>query len=143
MLGGDFAMILIVSHEKPFTKAKLVDEFKELHERTGLVTYVRTLSEAEICPIKEEGELCLISVYGSDQPGIVYRVTRVLADHQVNIADLNTKLIGTVEEPVYVLMLEATLPGELTIDTVSGLLENLRKELKVEITVRSITPVAL
>ncbi|GAM08666.1 glycine cleavage system transcriptional repressor [Geobacter sp. OR-1] len=143
MLGGDFAMILIVSHEKPFTKSKLVDEFKGLNERTGLVTYVRTLSEAEICPVKEEGELCLISVYGSDQPGIVYRVTRVLADLKVNIADLNTKLIGTVEEPVYVLMLEATLPAGVSIDDISSLLENLRKELKVEITVRSITPVSL
>ena len=143
MLGGDFAMILIVSHEKPFTKAKLVDDFKSLHERTGLVTYVRHLSEEEICPLQDVGELCLISVYGSDQPGIVYRVTRALADRKVNIADLNTKLIGTVEEPVYVMMLEATLPEGLTVEGVSELLENLRKELKVEITVRSITPVSL
>lgn len=143
MLGGDFAMILIVSHEKPFAKAKLTDEFKVLHERTGLATYVRTLSEAEICPVGDEGELCLISVYGSDQPGIVFRVTRTLADHRVNISDLNTKLIGTIEEPVYVLMLEATLPDCLTIEGVSALLENLRKELQVEITVRSITPVSL
>lgn len=143
MLGGDFAMILIVSHEKPFTKAKLVDEFKCLHDRTGLVTYIRTLSEQEICPVTDDGELCLISVYGSDQPGIVYRVTRVLADRKVNISDLNTKLIGTVEEPVYVLMLEATLPQDLTVDDASTLLDTLRKELKVEITVRSITPVHL
>jgi glycine cleavage system transcriptional repressor len=143
MLGGDFAMILIVSHEKPFTKIKMVDEFKDLHERTGLVTHVRHLSENEICPLKDEGELCLISVYGSDQPGIVYRVTRALADRRVNITDLNTKLIGTVEEPVYVMMLEATLPEGMMVEDVSGLLENLRKELKVEITVRSITPVSL
>ena len=31
MLGGDFAIILIVSHEKPFTKVRLADEFKALH----------------------------------------------------------------------------------------------------------------
>jgi glycine cleavage system transcriptional repressor len=143
MLGGDFAMILIVSHEKPFSKSRLVDEFKGLHERTGLVTYVRTLSEEEVCPVQEGGELCLISVYGSDQPGIVYRVTRALADRKVNISDLNTKLIGTLEEPVYVLMLEAAIPQGLTVEGVSGLLENLREELRVEITVRSITPVSL
>lgn len=143
MLGGDFAMILIVSHEKPFTKTRLTDEFRGLHERTGLQIHIRSLSEQEICPVPDNGELCLISVYGSDQPGIVYRVTRTLADRKVNIADLNTKLIGTVEEPVYVLMLEATLPDGLTVDGVSELLENLRKELQVEITVRSITPVSL
>lgn len=143
MLGGDFAMILIVSHEKPFSKVRLVDEFKGLYDRTGLVTSVRAVAETEICPVKEDGELCMISVYGSDQPGIVHRVTRALADNRVNIADLNTRLIGTVEEPVYVLMLEATLPEGLTVEGTSELLENLRKELKVEITVRSITPVSL
>ena len=100
MLGGDFAMILIVSHEKPFTKANLTDEFKLLHERTGLVSYVRTLAEDEICPSEEKGELCLVSVYGSDQPGIVYRVTKELANRKINITDLNTRLIGSKEDPV-------------------------------------------
>src|SRR5512137_2581105 len=60
MLGGDFAMILVVSHEKPFTKAKLVEEFKLLHERTGLQIHIRSLHEDEICPIPEAGELCLV-----------------------------------------------------------------------------------
>ena len=143
MLGGDFAMILVVSHEKPFPKARLVDEYKALHERTGLAIHVRSLSEEEICPVKEEGELCLVSVYGSDQPGIVYRVTRALADQRINITDLNTRLIGTPEEPVYVLMLEAILPPPMSVEEAERLLESLKKELAVEIAVRTITAVAL
>jgi glycine cleavage system transcriptional repressor len=143
MLGGDFAMILIVSHARPFLKTALTDEYKSLHERTGLTAYVRHLTENEVCPVREVGELCLISVYGSDQPGIVYRVTRALADRRVNITDLNTRLIGTREEPVYVLMLEAVLPDGLTVEDAGRLLENLKKELRVEIAVRAITPVSL
>jgi glycine cleavage system transcriptional repressor len=143
MLGGDFAMILIVSHARPFLKTALTDEYKALHERTGLTASVRHLTENEVCPVREEGELCLISVYGSDQPGIVYRVTRALADRCVNITDLNTRLIGTKEEPVYVLMLEAVLPDGLTVEDAGSLLEKLKKELKVEIAVRAITPVSL
>jgi len=142
MLGGDFAMILIVSHEKPFPEGRLADEFKLLQER-GLTVYVRPLAETEVCPVKEEGELCLISVYGSDQPGIVYRVTRALADQRINITDLNTRLIGTVQEPVYVLMLEATLPAGFTVEETAGLLDKLKMELKVEIAVRPINPVSL
>jgi glycine cleavage system transcriptional repressor len=142
MLGGDFAIILIVSHVKPFPKARLVDEFRRLHDEKGLAAVVRSLHDDEICPCKEEGELCLISVYGSDQPGIVYRVTRALADHQVNITDLNTRLIGSSEEPVYVMMLEAVLPAGMAIEGAEKLLENLKKELNVEIGVRAITPVA-
>jgi len=143
MLGGDFAIILIVTHEKPFTKARLADEFRLLQERTGLAVHLRTLHEEELYRPSEEGELCLISVYGSDQPGIVYRVTRALADNRINITDLNTRLIGTREEPVYVLMLEAILPAGLTVDSTSAMLEPLRKELNVEIGVRAITPVSL
>jgi glycine cleavage system transcriptional repressor len=143
MLGGDFAMILIVTHEKPFSKSRLSDEFRVLQERTGLVVHLRTLHEDEIFPVKDEGELCLISVYGSDQPGIVYRVTKALAESKVNITDLNTRLIGTKEEPVYVLMLEAILPVGTTVDATSQMLESLRTELNVEIGVRAITAVSL
>jgi len=92
---------------------------------------------------KDTGELCLISVYGSDQPGIVYRVTKALAESRVNITDLNTRLIGTKEEPVYVLMLEAILPAGMTVDATSHMLESLRSDLNVEIGVRAITPVSL
>lgn len=143
MLGGDFAIILIVSHEKPFSKTRLTEEFRSLLERTGLHVHVRPLHDDEICPVKDDGELCLVSVYGSDQPGIVYRVTRELADRQVNITDLNTRLIGTKEEPVYVLMLEAILPAGMSVEDAELLLENLKKELNVEIKVRVITPVSL
>ncbi|WP_243372851.1 ACT domain-containing protein [Geotalea sp. SG265] len=143
MLGGDFAIILIVSHEKPFTRTRLADEFRANFDRTGLHVHVRTLHDNEVCPVKEEGELCLVSVYGSDQPGIVYRVTRELADRTVNITDLNTRLIGTKETPAYVLMLEAVLPQGMTVEDVELLLEKLKKELNVEIQVRVITPVSL
>ena len=143
MLGGDFAMILIVTHDKPFPKTRLADEFRSLQERTGLTVQLRTLHEDEFRHPREEGELCLFSVYGSDKPGIVYRVTRTLADHKVNITDLNTRLIGTKEEPVYVLMLEAILPPGMTVAEISSLLEPHRQELQVEIGVRAITPVSL
>jgi glycine cleavage system transcriptional repressor len=142
MLGGDFAMILIVSHEFPFGMEDIETAFGRLHERTGLVIHIRHLEESEVCPIEQHGELCLISVYGSDRPGIVYRVTRTLADRGVNITDLNTRLIGTVDEPVYVLMLEAVLPPPLSISEVEGLLASLKDDLSVEIGVRPITPVA-
>jgi glycine cleavage system transcriptional repressor len=143
MLGGDFAMILTVSHAKPFTKATLVDEFRRLHEDKGLVAHVRSLTEEDLNRPDPVGELCLISVYGADRPGIVFRVTRELALRHVNITDLNTKLIGSEAEPVYVMMLEAYLPGEMTVEEAECLLAGLRAELNVEIGVRAITPVSL
>jgi len=143
ILGGEFAMILIVSHKKPFSKSQLLDEFKTFGTAMQLSVFVRSLSKDEERYQTPSGEICLVSVYGSDQPGIVYRVTRELASRKINISDLNTKLIGTPKEPIYVLMLEAVLPKGIEIEDISRLLENLKKELKVEIGVRSVTPVSL
>jgi glycine cleavage system transcriptional repressor len=143
MLNGEFAMILIVSHEKPFSCELLERQFAEKTDGNGLSSFIRPLRDDEVCYQKPTGELCLVSVYGSDKPGIVYRVTRELADRGVNITDLNTKLVGSPTDPVYVLMLEAALPQDMTVEDATLLLEKLKKELSVEISVRLITPVSL
>lgn len=143
MLGGEFAMILIVAHEKPLTKGRLLDEFAELCKNMDLTVSARTLHKDEVRYEPPQGELCIVSVYGSDRPGIVYRVTQELAERKVNITDLNTRLVGTEQEPVYVLMLEAALPDGMTVEDVSAILEKVKSELSVEISVRSVTPVSL
>ncbi|HKZ17203.1 MAG TPA: ACT domain-containing protein [Geobacteraceae bacterium] len=143
ILGGEFAMILIVSHEKPFSKAKLLEDFRSFGEKMSLSVFVRTLSSDEVHYHAPVGELCMVSVYGSDRPGIVLRVTKELAERNININDLNTKLVGTSEQPVYVMMLEAVLPDGVEIEEVEKMLEKLKKELNVEISVRSVTPVSL
>lgn len=143
MLAGEFAMILIVSHPRPFSKTRLIDELKPACDRLGMSLAVRSLAPDEVLRQEAEGEICLVSVYGADQPGIVFRVTRELARQGINITDLTTKLIGTREEPVYVMMLEAALPDGQTPEQLEKLLENLKKELNVEISVRIVTPVSL
>lgn len=142
MLAGEFAMILIVSLKSPFSKTRLIDELKPVCDRMGMSLGVRSLSRDEVARQETDGEICMISVYGADQPGIVYRVTRELAGRNVNITDLNTKLIGTPTEPVYVMMLEVALPEGQTAEGVEQLLAGLKKELQVEIGVRVVTPVA-
>lgn len=143
MLAGEFAMILIVSHPRPFSKTRLHDELKTACDDMGMSLAVRTLHADEVLRQEQEGEICLVSVYGADQPGIVYRVTHALARRGINILDLTTKLIGTQKEPVYVMMLEAAVPDGQTQDDLADLLENLKKELNVEISVRIVTPVSL
>lgn len=143
MLAGEFAMILIVSHPRPFSKTRLFEELKAPCDGLGMSLSIRSLHDDELLRPEVAGEICLVSVYGADKPGIVYRVTRELAGRGINITDLSTKLIGTNEEPVYVMMLEAALPDGQTPEELERFLENLKKELQVEIGVRSITPVSL
>lgn len=142
ILGGQFAMILIIAHPTYESKEAFIDAFAPLEE-SNLSVFVRTLKPGGETRPHLEGEICMISVYGSDKPGIVYRVARELGERRVNITDLNTKLIGTEARPVYVMVIEAVLPDDLDTHTLAAIMSTLKQELQVDITVRNITPVEL
>ncbi len=142
ILGGQFAMILIISHPEFTGKESFGGAFAPLEE-SGLSVFVRTLKPGGEKRPDLQGELCMVSVYGADKPGIVYRVAKELGNRKINITDLNTKLIGTEQRPVYVMMLEAVLPEGLTSEHLAEIMRRLQDELQVDISVRDITPVEL
>ncbi|HEX9873087.1 MAG TPA: ACT domain-containing protein [Deferrimonas sp.] len=142
ILGGQFAMILILSHPEYHDRESFGEAFAPLEE-TGLSVFLRTLKPGGEIHCIDRGEICMISVYGADKPGIVYRVAKELGDRRVNITDLNTKLVGSAARPVYVMMIEAVLPEGTTVEEIDGLVGALKEELQVDISVRSITPVEL
>jgi glycine cleavage system transcriptional repressor len=142
ILGGQFAMILIISNPAIKEKNDFGNAFTPLEE-SGLSVFVRTLKPDGEKRLQLTGDICQISVYGADQPGIVYRVAKELGDRKVNITDLNTKLIGSETRPVYVMMIEAVLPPELSEEELKKIMDRLKEEMQVDISVRSITPVEL
>ena len=143
ILGGQFAMILIIATPQPVEDIAVLDAAFDPLRQTDLSIFLRALKPGGERHATMEGDLCMISVYGADQPGIVYRVTRVLGDLQVNITDLNTKLIGSNERPVYVMMIEAMLPHGMELQDIERPMSALKKELAVDISVRQIDTVEL
>lgn len=142
ILGGQFAMILILGHPNFTSRESFGDAFKPLEE-TDLTVALRVLKPGGETRSQIEGDLCMISVYGADKPGIVYQVARVLGEKQVNITDLNTKLVGSEERPVYVMVLEAVLPEGVEEEAVNSWLAPIREQLQIDITVRIIPTVEL
>ncbi len=142
ILGGQFAMILILGHPKFTSLESFGDAFKPLEE-ADLTVALRVLKPGGEVRPEIEGDLCMISVYGADKPGIVYHVANVLGDKNVNITDLNTKLVGSEERPVYVMVIEATLPEGVEEEDVNAWLAPIRDELQIDITVRTIPTVEL
>ena len=142
ILGGQFAMILILGHPEFTDRASFGDAFKPL-EDSDLSVALRVLKPGGEIRSHIEGDICMISVYGSDKPGIVYRVANVLGEKKVNITDLNTKLVGTEDRPVYVMVIEATLPEGVEEEDVDNWLAPIRDEMQVDINVRSIPTVEL
>lgn len=142
ILGGQFSMILIISHPEYTGRESFGDAFVPLEE-SNLSVFLRTLKPGGEKRAELEGELCMISVYGADQPGIVYQVSRELGNRQINITDLNTKLVGDESRPVYVMMIEAVLPEGLEVEEIESWMEALKTEMGVDISVRSIMAVEL
>jgi glycine cleavage system transcriptional repressor len=140
ILGGQFAMILIISHPEYTDRESFGDAFDPL-EKEGLSVFLRTLQPGGEAAPELAGEICLISVYGSDKPGIVYPVARELGNRRINITDLNTKLVGSAERPVYVMMIEAVLPPGMELKEIAAIMADLQQKLHVDISVRDITPV--
>jgi len=142
ILGGQFAMILILGHPEFIDRESFGDAFKPL-EDADLTVALRVLKPGGEIRSHITGDLCMISVYGSDKPGIVYRVANVLGEKKVNITDLNTKLVGTEDRPVYVMVIEAALPEGVEEEDVDNWLSPIRDEMQVDITVRTIQTVEL
>ena len=142
ILGGQFSMILIISNPQISTKEEFSDTFSPLEEH-NLSVFIRTLKPGGEIRTELEGELCMISVYGADKPGIVYQVARELGERSINITDLNTKLIGDKAKPVYVMMLEAMLPENTEVEEVETWMRELKEKLQVDISVRSLAAMEL
>ncbi len=83
----------------------------------------------------------MLSVYGADHPGIVAQVARTVAHHGGNITDMNTRVIGSGDAPVYVMVLEIQLQAAQQADQLRQALEELKPLLGVDLTFRPLESV--
>ena len=89
----------------------------------------------ELAGVSEPEPSHIVSVYGVDHPGIVHAVSSALAERGITITDLNTRLAGEAEQPLYALMMEVAVPDDAVAD-VTEALEGAGAAQGVEVTVR-------
>lgn len=132
ILRGHFTMTMIVRGGESSAselEARLLEAVGEM----DLAVSVREVGEEnlEVAPPTH-----ILSVYGADKPGIVFRVTDALASAGANVTDLNSRMIGEEGRPVYALMLEVAWPGAP--DLLEGTVAPIAAELGVDVSVRAI-----
>ena len=106
LLRGNFAIQLVFTAPDDSTAASLQEALQAPCDAMGLLFSVLEVGDTTDTPEPTH----LLTVYGADKPGILFRVTEKLASAGVNITDLNSRLVGE-DEPVYALMLELEVPG--------------------------------
>ncbi len=109
ILRGHFAMMLVVSGGSQATAADLEAGLGPVADRLDLQVSVRTVAD-DVTAAPAKGERWSAAVYGADRPGLVARVSETLAAHQVNIVDLETRLVGEAD-PVYAMHFELEVPA--------------------------------
>jgi glycine cleavage system transcriptional repressor len=130
ILRGHFAMMLVVDTPTGLTPGELERALAGPAGELDLVVAVRPLEDD--VPVSPAGTAWTVSVYGVDRPGIVHRVSRLLADESVNIVDLTTRVIGEPSRPAYAMLLEVTVPVGLDVEELEARLRELARELGVE-----------
>ena len=139
-LAGEFAIILLLSplsagNEKDLEE-KLSAECRRLEREKGITAFIRPASHAEGKP-KTDCYIKHLSVEGLDQAGIVYKVSRFLANNTINIGSLNSKVKFSPESgaAIYCLSLSIEIPAALSMQTVEHGLNQIEDQLNVDITV--------
>jgi glycine cleavage system transcriptional repressor len=131
ILSGNFAMMLAVEMPAELDAAALESSLGDVARALDLVVTVRPLHAAHTeIPTPTH----MVSVYGADRPGIVYRVAEHLAARDINITDLSSRLLEG-ETPTYAVMLEVVAGADVD---VAESLSRLEEELGVAVTVKAI-----
>lgn len=135
LLGGHFSMMLIVAIPQGSDATTLEQALATPARDLELVVAVRPVTE--VAAEHAEGTPYIVRVYGADRPGIVARVSGLLAARRVNITDLATHVLDG-EQPVYVMMLEVVMPAGADIPAIETDLKALAEQLGVDVSAEPI-----
>lgn len=141
-LEGEFAIMLIFESPPRVTVTALRRAFEPLRRRLRLTVHLKPLTKPEASTPPRRGKAYLISVYGADRPGIVFRVAEGLANAGINITDVEThrseQPMSATRPPLYMMLLEVEVPQRLSVAVLQRKLERLARSLGVEVSLRPV-----
>ncbi len=139
-LAGEFAIILLFSPlsvgEETELEEKLTAECRRLEREKGITAFIRPASHPA-AKSKTDYYVKNLYVEGLDQAGIVYKVSRLLADNDINITSLNSEVKFSPESggAIYCLSIWVEIPQNITLQTLEQGLHQIEDQLNVDITV--------
>ena len=135
ILGSEFAVLLLLSGESADVERRLAAGCKRLEWEKRLTVFFRPL-EGDTPRDRPRGTALQCTVTGVDKAGIVARVSRTLAEQNVNITALHTQSRPEPESgtPIFTMRIEMAGPQDTDIRALRERLERVAAELHVELT---------
>jgi len=135
LLQGFFSAIFIVSKDGVTDPSVVKEMFSDLEENMNVEINVQGMNEAGVKP---EGEHYIMSVYGSDKPGIVHKIAEYLSENKINIVDLQTKVAGSENSPIYLMVLEVVIEPEMEKSSWEEDIKKISRDLGTDVNIRQI-----
>jgi glycine cleavage system transcriptional repressor len=139
ILGGEFAVLLLFTGSEEDLERRLSSACKRLEWERRLTVFFRPL-EGPPVPYGhgERREIHQLAATGIDKAGIVARVCRLLAEHDITIREMKTASRPEPESgtPLYTMRVEMGVPVTLPIRELESALDRVAEDLKIEITLR-------
>jgi len=143
-LADEFAMIFLVEGDDDGSageplKDRLVKECRRLEMEKGISAFVRPVTRKVSTPRMDIIRQAL-HVEGLDQAGIVYKMCRYLADHQINITHFESRSVPSPQTgaPMYTIRLEIEVPADIKKEELEEGLARISNELNVDISISKV-----
>ena len=136
LLAGEFTLILLFTAGSADVAGPLSKACRRLEQEKGISAFLRPLAPRESVKPGKAIFSSSLHVEGLDQAGIVYKVSRYLADHSINIVDLKSAVKASPESgtAMYVMDIRVQIPNDTDMDPLEKGLRTVADELNVDIT---------
>src|SRR4030043_2368982 len=139
LLRNHFAFLLLFSTEREEVNQKLSSDLKRLEWEKNLTVFYSPITFEEAHPrSKEEADRFKITTSGVDHAGIVFQVCRLLADHGINIIDMETHRVLSAESgtPLFEMDIDIEVPRSVSEGGLREDLHRLANELMIDLVLR-------
>jgi glycine cleavage system transcriptional repressor len=135
-LADEFTLILLFTCKNLEGEELLQRECRRLERDKGISAFLRPLQKRQAA---KHGDFasCVLHVEGEDQAGIVYKVSRFLAEHGLNICNLQSAVKASPDSgsAIYVMDIHIQVPEGVLMEEMEAGLSAVADELHVDISV--------
>ncbi len=132
----EFAIILLFSGKGEHLEEQLLKDCRRLERDKGISAFIRTVQNREK---DKQGNFFTktINAEGIDQTGIVFKVSRFLADKNINIVNLTSRRFTSPESgtAIYSMDIKVQVPEKISAESLEKGLSEVGEKLNLEIVV--------
>lgn len=137
MLADEFTLNLLFSSQHPDVEDILTRECRRLELDKGISAFIREIKDT-IKQTHSGYKTCTLHIEGLDQAGIVYKTSQFLADHRLNIIQLESTATASPQSgaTIYSMTIDIQVPEDLPFEQLEDELSTVADELHVDITMQ-------